>query len=565
MRRISSSSLSQLLRQLRYTPQEKRRKQLDAAEELFGIIDKKKEYPFEFVCFRITGFHLKSAIGSELIKGEDLLEDLRVFISKLSGQIARTIPEAHEKVYTYEELAEKFKVSKKTIYRWRKRGLIGEKFIFKKGTRRSGFVQSSVDQFIRDNPDLVGKAQKYERLTKKEKKHIIQKAARLSANTNLSRHQIIRKISAGTGRCFETIRYTLRDHEKANPQKKVFRKSAGIIDPAQASEIYRLYKQGVNVKELMERFSRNKSSIYRIINTKRAKLLLAKKIDFIPSSEFLDEDAGERILTKPLRDIRSVEKKRSLEPLKLADSSLPQYLQTLKDVPVLSRDNEAELFRRYNYLKYLADKSRTGLTLTRVSGNKLKLIEGYLTEAEEIKRGIIEANLPLVVSVARKHTTTRISLFDLIGEGNFSLMNAVEKFDYTKGSRFGTFASWIIAKDFAQKMPGLFSSVDKTTAASLADFQREIQTRDTTDFEAIDRVNKSLTRVIKNNLNEREQYIILNRFGLVGSPIRKKTKTLVEIGMELNLSKERIRQIELIALQKLRQSLSAEEFELLTG
>ena len=564
MRKISSPSLSQLLRQLRYTPQEKRRKQLDAAEELFGIIDKEKEYPFEFVCFRITGFHLKSAIGSELIKGEDLLEDLRVFISKLSGQIARTIPEVHEKVYTYEELAETFKVSRKTIYRWRKRGLIGEKFIFKKGTRRSGFVQSSVDQFMRDNPGLVGKARKYERLTKKEKKHIIQKATRLSTKTNLSRHQIIRKICASTGRCFETIRYTLRDYEKANPQKTIIRKSAGIIDPAQASEIYRLYKQGADVKELMERFSRNKSSIYRIINTKRAKLLLAKKIEFIPSREFLDEDAGERILVKPLRDIWPVEKKK-LEPLKLADSSLPQYLQTIKDVHLLNRDNEAELFRRYNYLKYLADKMRTGLTLTRVSGNKLKMIEGYLTEAEEIKRRIIEANLPLVVSVARKHTTTRISLFDLIGEGNFSLMNAVEKFDYTKGSRFGTFASWTIAKDFAQKMPGFFSRVDKTTAASLADIQREMQTRDTTDFAAIDRVNKSLTRVIKNNLNEREQYIILNRFGLVGSPIRKKTKTLIEIGMELNLSKERIRQIELIALQKLRQSLSAEEFELLTG
>ena len=64
MRKISSPSLSQLLRQLKFTPQEKRRKQLDAAEELFGIIDKDREYPFEFICFRITGFQLKSAIGS---------------------------------------------------------------------------------------------------------------------------------------------------------------------------------------------------------------------------------------------------------------------------------------------------------------------------------------------------------------------------------------------------------------------------------------------------------------------------------------------------------------------
>lgn len=88
---------------------------------------------------------------------------------------------------------------------------------------------------------------------------------------------------------------------------------------------------------------------------------------------------------------------------------------------------------------------------------------------------------------------------------------------------------------------------------------------ETADFAAIERAHKSLTKVIKDNLNEHEQYIILHRFGLIGSPIRKKTKTLVEIDMELNLSKERIRQIELIALQKLRQSLSTKEFELLNG
>ena len=564
MRKISSPSLAQLLRQLIYTPEQKRRKQLDAAEELFNIIDPAKEYPFEFVCFRITGFHLKSAIGSELIKGHDLLEDLQVFIAKLSGQIARPLAEVKEKVYSYEELAEKFNVSKKTIYRWRKYGLIPEKFIFKKGTRRSGFIQSVVDNFTKENPQLISKAENYERLTKNQKNLIIKKAAKLSTDTNLSRHQIIKKISAETNRSFETIRYTLRDYEKANPQKASFRKSSGVIDPSQASEIYRLYKQGSKVKELMQGYNRNKSSIYRIINRKRAKFILTKKIDYMASEEFAGEDAFEKIMSLTLGDIWPLAKN-NIEPLKLADKSLPEYLQTIKDMPILNRDNEIKLFRRYNYLKYLTDKSRENLTLSKVSGKEITQIENYLIEAEEIKRRIIEANLPLVVSVARKHSSPRVSLSDLISEGNFSLMNAVEKFDYTKGIRFSNFASWMIAKDFARKVPGLFDRLDKTTAESLANIHREMHTEKAADFAAIERTHKSLTRVIKDNLNEREQYIILNRFGLVGSPIRKETKTLVEIGNELNLSKERIRQIELIALQKLRHSLSAEEFELLTG
>jgi len=85
------------------------------------------------------------------------------------------------------------------------------------------------------------------------------------------------------------------------------------------------------------------------------------------------------------------------------------------------------------------------------------------------------------------------------------------------------------------------------------------------DFAAYEQARQSLAQVISNELTESEQHVILNRFGPIGLPIKKKTKTLKQIGEELGLSKERIRQIELTALQKLRQSLSSEEFELLTG
>ncbi len=571
MRKIKNQNLDQLLVQLKFTPEKKRLKQLDAAEKLFTIIDRDKEYPFEFACFRITGFHPTSPGADELIKGDVLLDDLQIFISSLSGQLARPISEQKGKIYTIEELVKKFIVSTKTIYRWRDRGLLAKKYIFNNGKKRNGFLKSTVDKFLKDNPDLLASAKNFGRLTDEQKQKIIKRSTELTAETNLSRYQIINRISSEFGKCHETIRYILLSYEKTNADKSGSTYVTGAIDPAQAAEIYRLFKQGCKVKELMKRYNRNKSSIYRIINRRRAREILARKIEFIPSDEFLEEDAAQKILAEHFGNAEPLAHEDIVlgtpygEPLELARGSLPEYLQTLKNVPVLNREHEVELFRRYNYLKFLASQTRIGIKPTRVSGVRLRRIENYLAEAEEIKRRIIEANLRLVVSIARKHTTGGTSLLDLVGEGNISLMRAVEKFDYTRGFRFATFASWTIAKDFARKIPAQTARLDKATTASLASIHRDLKTGETADFAAIERAHQSLTQVIENNLTEREQYIILNRFGLIGSPIKKETKTLKQIGEELGLSKERVRQLELIALQKLRQSLSSEEFELLTG
>ncbi len=200
-----------------------------------------------------------------------------------------------------------------------------------------------------------------------------------------------------------------------------------------------------------------------------------------------------------------------------------------------------------------------------VLSRRLAKIENYLAEAEIIKKIIIEANLRLVVSIANKHITSAVNLLDLVSEGNFSLMNAVEKFDYTRGFRFATYASWAIAKDYARKIPAEAARPDKAPTPSLADVHRDLRAAPGKGVVAIEQARGSLIQTIKDNLNEQEQYIIINHFGLVGSLIKKNKKTLNQLGQDLDLTKERVRQIELIALQKLRQSLSIEEFELLTG
>ena len=551
MRQIQNHNIAELLMQLRFTPEEKRRKQLAAAEKLLGLIDSEKEYPFEFICYQITEFRPKGLEGQLLIKGSDLAEDLRIFISKLSGQIAESVEIQDQKVYSTQELAEKFGVSTKTIYRWRKRGLIALKFIFDDGVKRFGFLQSSVDKFVDENPQLVGKAKIFRQLSAKDKELIVKRAVWFVDKSSLSRYQIIDKIALEIGRVHETVRYTLLNYEKLNPLKPIFRKPSGVISSSQASELYRLYGQGAAIKELMHRFGRSRSSVYRIINRRRTRSLLSRKIEFIASDEFLETNVKDRILGSEIADLNS------------ASEEDQSQLSELKAVPLLSRDREVELFRRYNCLKYLAFQRRIGLNPACASGGRIKEIEGYLAQAEAVKNTIIKANLGLVISIARKHTLSGAHLQDLISEGNFSLMNAVEKFDYTRGVRFGSYASWAISKDYARKIPAESSRPDKAKADSMANIQRDMRTTESVDITAIEQAHRSLVEVIRNELNEREQYIIINHFGLIGTLIRKEKKTLKQIGDDLGLSKERIRQIELIALQKLKHSLSIEEFELL--
>lgn len=562
MRKIRNLYLAELLMQLHFTPLDKRKKQLDAAEKFLFSLEPDREYPAEFVCYKITGYRLESLVDKEPVKGSDLAEDLKIFMAKLSALAAPLVSNMPEKIYTIEQLSKTLGVSTKTINRWRKNDLIARKYIFEDRKKKFGFSQSVVDEFLKKNPGLISNAKNFTQLTNKEKQQVINYARRLGAKTNLSCYQIIEKIAKKIQRAHETIRYLLANYEKTYPDKPIFDKPSAQITVGQAIEVYKLFKNGATVAELMERFGRSKSTIYRIINRRRAKTLPAKKIEFIPSGEFKKDDAFEKILGEQKFSMSGLQGGETLKP---AGSSLPQYLQTLRQMPLLKRNLEIELFCRYNFLKFLAHQLCSQLNINNPSGSELNKIEKYRAWAEQIKKVIIEANLRLVVSIARKHNKDDTGLLDWVSEGNFSLMRAVEKFDYTRDVRFATYASLAIAKDFARKIPAEARRLDKPGAVSMANISRDLRISQTADFSAIDRARKSLIQVIKNNLDDREQYIIIYHFGLTGTLIRKDKKTLKEIGEHLGLTKERVRQLELIALQKLKRSLSIEEFELLTG
>lgn len=542
MARILDKLLEQLFQELRFAPREQKEKQLQAAKELAASIEDDREYPFEFVCYKITEYRPKSQETPKSIKGYILAHDLKLFMTKLSNTLALEANDQNEKIYTIKELALRLSVSEKTIHRWRQKGLTAMTFIFPHGKRALGFLQSDIDKFFKNNPQLIKNAEKFSQLSQDEKQNIVKLAAEFAKKTDLSRYQIILRIAENTNRARETIRYTLIDYENKNGTN-IFNKPSGAIKPKEAKLIYRLHKQETKIKELMTRFHRSKSSIYRIINQRRGKKLQHQKIEFVDSADFLEEGAAETILANSNKLVVELKEKKG-------------YL--------LNRQQEVELFRRYNYLKYLTAMGMKKIEFPNASGRQISQIERLIELSEETKKIAIEANLGFVVTVANRHLAGGESMSDLISVGNLALMRAVEKFDYSRGYRFSTYAAWWIAKDFARDTPAEATGPNRTTTADIENIPQDMRYANIAGIAAIEHAHRSLEQVIKDNLTERQQYIIRSHFGLDGNYVGKKTKTLAEIGRTLNLSKERVRQIELIALQQLRHCLSPKELDLLT-
>lgn len=542
---VSHPILREFFESLQGASRQEQQKYLANIEKLQMLLDAEKEYPFDFVVFRITGRRIRGNLQELMISGDVLLRDLRVFSGQVSSKLDVTAAEQKEPIYTIHQLARRFSVSAKTIRRWQKRGLAGMHYLFADGRKRLGFPASAVDSFTANYPELVQQAGDFSQLDANERKTVVEMARKLQQQSGgRSREPVLREVARALGRGRETIRSILEEHDRRHPDQAVFSRPFGRLNARERATLYKLYQQGTGYKNLTERFRLTQSSIHRIINQHRVKELTALKIEFIDSPEFHDVRKEQEIL----------------------DTSEALLDELVSDPPpVLNRAQETALFRRYNFLKYLAFRERASIRMSHPSSRRLDRIQKYLEQAEEAQHFLLEANVPLVISVAGKHLQSGAALGDLVSEGNISLMRAVEKFDYTKGYRFSTYATLAIAKDFARQIPAEAARPDRAGGSDLSQLAQQIPDSGLPDLAAVEQAQRSLRQIIIQELDEREQFVILNRFPLGESVIPQKPKTLKEIGEHLGVSKERIRQIELQALQKLRHTLSPEQFDLLTG
>ncbi len=291
------------------------------------------------------------------------------------------------------------------------------------------------------------------------------------------------------------------------------------------------------------------------------------------------------------------------------------YLNGIGRTKLLTAIEEVELARRIEAGLFAEEKlaAAAGRPIANQTDLEIVALEGHAA-----KDHLLEANLRLVVSIAKRYTGRGMAFLDLIQEGNLGLIRAVEKFDYAKGYKFSTYATWWIRQAITRAMAdqsrtiripvhmveqvnrmvrarrdlavalGREPSVPEVAVAlgmqefqviELISYDREPVSLDQAvgedgesalgDFvvgvdarqEPADEVSQGMLRneveIVLSTLSSREQAVIRLRFGLDDG----RQRTLDEVGREFGLSRERIRQIEKVTLLKLRHPSRAQRLE----
>jgi RNA polymerase sigma factor (sigma-70 family) len=538
--------------QARFAPRERRIEQIDRAEQLLAEIEPGRCYPYEYLCYRITGYRPDGA-PALVLDGEDVQHDLRLFVEDLSATIQQKVDQAAEPVLTVDAVSRRFNVSVRTVTRWRRQGLVARRFIID-GRTKVGFLESSLSRFVEAHRAQVDRGTRFRQLTNAERDEIVRRARRMALVHQAGLVEIARRIGRKMGRSTETVRTTLKTYDRLHPDRAIFPAATGPLDEDAKAQIYRLYRRGVSVEVLAGQFDRTRSSIYRVINEMRARRILSVRLEYMPHSSF-DNPAATGEILGPLPAPADGKAPRRTKPPK----GLPPYLSDLYENPLLSREQEMHLFRKMNYLKFLANGLREQVEPARARTAVLDEIERLQEEALAVKNQIIRANLRLVVSIAKRHVGPANNFFELVSDGNMSLIRAVEKFDYARGNKFSTYASWAIMKNFARTIPEENYRRDRFVTGHEEMFEAAADTRtDEHEYETAQKRNEEAVKGMLGRLDDRERRIIISRYGINGAS----EQTLEQLGRELGITKERVRQIESRAQDKLRRIAIDEKLDL---
>jgi len=535
--------------QIKYAPRDVQLTQISRVERLLDELNPAGTYRYPELCEKITTYR-GEMYPDLVVSGSEAVHDLRCFVEDLSDNADIAVENAGEEVWTVDDVSKRFNVSSKTVSRWRDRGLVSRRFRFG-GRKRVGFLRSSVERFVTKHSDDVDRGSQFSQLSVDEREQMIYRARRL-AKAGGCPTEISQRLARRFRRSPETVRYTLKNYDKDHPEMAVFPNAQTTITDEHKLEIYRAFRKGIAVDDLVKKYDRTRASIYRLIAEVRAEMLLEKPIDYMFSPLFDQPDAAETIL----QPAPAIERKSAVVK---APPGLPPYLNSLYSVPLLTKEEEVYYFRKMNFLLHQAAKLQKGIDVTQPKTKDMDAIEKLIEQANEVKNFLIRSNLRLVVSIAKKHMKPNANFFEMVSDGNISLIRAIEKFDFTRGFKFSTYASWAIMKNFARSIPAEYTQLDRFRTGNEEVFDQASDPRsERLNEEFVNKRQHEALMEILSQLDGRERDIIVSRYGLKdGTP----PQTLEQVGQKMGVTKERIRQLESRALQKLRKIAEEEHLD----
>lgn len=266
-------------------------------------------------------------------------------------------------------------------------------------------------------------------------------------------------------------------------------------------------------------------------------------IPFIPSEEF-EQPRIEAVILADLNE--NVPPTRRVKP----PAELPAYLAALYEVPLLTAEQERHLFRQFNFLKWKADRIRRSIRGQRPAPRKAAEVSRLLQDAAAVRERIARANLRLVVANARLFTDADHLFEDLVSDGNLSLLQAIEKFDYARGFRFSTYATHAIRRTFYRRITRKQREKTRMTFAGpelLSEVPQPDSDEKTDPGEAL--LFRRLLKRMASCLSEREIEILRARYSLETDA---EAPTLQALARTMGICKERVRQLQNRAVEKLR-------------
>ncbi len=316
----------------------------------------------------------------------------------------------------------------------------------------------------------------------------------------------------------------------------------------------------------------------------------------------------------PMEEIAEIEEEELVDPNTLVDSfniddPVRMYLKEIGKVPLLTADEEVTLATSMSEGNLAKERlAEIEENNEEISAEEQAELETLVKQGESSKQKLAEANLRLVVSIAKRYVGRGMLFLDLIQEGNLGLIKAVEKFDYTKGYKFSTYATWWIRQaitraiadqartiripvhmvetinkvirvsrqllqelghdpsaeeiseemgmpvdkvreilKIAQEPVSLETPIGEEEDSHLGDFIPDEGASEPSEAASFTLLKEQLVDVLS-TLTPREEKVLKLRFGIEDG----RTRTLEEVGKEFNVTRERIRQIEAKALRKLR-------------